>query len=420
MTLHKYKRLIQYAWRQWPALLGILALTVVGAALAALQPWPMKLLVDFALSQARAPRYHAALTRLHISTSPVSMVVIAALASVLIFFLNSALDFGLSWAWTSAGQRMVYDLAADLFHRLQRLSVLFHIRQSVGDSLSRINDDSWCVYTVAESVLISPAQQTMTLATVGAVAFALDPVLATLSLIVAPILAASAVLSGKRLKQRARQDREAQSRLVSFVHQTLTAIPIVQAFGMADRNRQTFRRLARDGVATTQASTLAKNTYAMWNGLITTTGTAIILFVGAKRVLLGALSVGSLLVFLGYLRSLEAASQNLLKLWGGLKSVEASIDRVTEILDSEEGVKEDPAAQPLPPIAGRAAASRSKTSPSATNPTAPSSKTSASKPCPAKPSPSSAPPAQAKAPSSASSPASSIPGPAASSSKATT
>jgi ATP-binding cassette subfamily B protein/subfamily B ATP-binding cassette protein MsbA len=115
---------------------------------------------------------------------------------------------GLSLSWNICGQRMVYDLAADLFARLQRLSLLFHRRRSVGDSLSRLTGDTWCIYSVTDGLLVAPMHQAITLCTMIAIGFALDPVLTCLALAVAPLLAISSRFFGRRLKRRARLGRE--------------------------------------------------------------------------------------------------------------------------------------------------------------------------------------------------------------------
>jgi ATP-binding cassette subfamily B protein/subfamily B ATP-binding cassette protein MsbA len=347
--LQKYARLIRYMWRQWPAFVLILTLTSVSALISALQPWPMKLLVDYALGQIPIPQeLRLVFASLSLQPTPSSLIFAAALASLGLFVLNSALDVGLSWAWTAAGQRMVYDLAADLFHRLQRLSQLFHQQRTVGDSLSRLTDDTWCIYKLTDSILVTPGRQFITLATIGAVAYRLDARLALISLLVGPALAASAWFFGRRLKHRARLNREAQSRLLSFVQQTLTALPIVQAFASQTRNAQQFQRLAADAVTISQRNTLSTKSYELVNGFFLTCGAAIILFFGSQRVLAGALSVGSLLVFLAYLKTLHSAAQTLLTNYGNLKSVEASIDRVLEILDVKEAVHDAPGATILP------------------------------------------------------------------------
>jgi ATP-binding cassette subfamily B protein/subfamily B ATP-binding cassette protein MsbA len=60
------------------------------------------------------------------------------------------------------------------------------------------------------------------------------------------------------------------------------------------------------------------------------------------------MALGSLLVFIAYMRTLEAASRNLLKSYGELRSAEASVERVMEVLDADELVRDAPSAAPLP------------------------------------------------------------------------
>jgi ATP-binding cassette subfamily B protein/subfamily B ATP-binding cassette protein MsbA len=285
---------------------------------------------------------------LSLSPTPTVLVFVAALSSLGLFVLNSALDVGLTLTWSATGQRMVYDLAADLFDRFQRHSLLFHSRRSVGDLLSRLTGDTYCVYTLTENLLFSPGRNVLTLVTVGAVAWRLDPELTLLTLAIAPVMGGSAIFFSQWLKQRTRQNREAQSRLLSLVQQTLAAIPVVQAFATEGRNAQEFRLLAVDAVAVSQRGTLLNSAYGLVNGLIMTTGAAAVLYLGGQRVLTGALSIGSLLVFLAYLRSIHGACRGLLEIYGRLRSAEANIDRVFEVLDAEDSVRDAPDAKPLP------------------------------------------------------------------------
>jgi len=349
VPLYRYRRLIRYPLRQWPALVMILGLTAATSAITALQPWPLKILVDYALAGKVLPTsLRSILEGLSLATTPPVLIVAAALASLGLFALSIAINAGLSWAWTSAGQRMVYDLATSFFHRLQRLSLIFHSRNRVGDLLSRLTEDTYCVYAAAEGLLVSPGQCMLTLITISVVAWRLDPQLTLLSLVAAPVLAGSAVFFGRRLKKRSRQDREAKSRLVSFVHQTLTSIPVVQAFDTRNWNQHKYRAYASDAVAISQSSTLMKHSYEIVNGLTTAVGTAIVLYAGGQRVLSEALSIGSLLVFIAYLRSMDIAFRGLLQTYGKMKFVEASFERVMEVMESEDGLWDSPTALLLP------------------------------------------------------------------------
>ena len=348
----RYRRLLaRYVLRQWPSLLAILALTFLASATAALQPWPMKVLVDYALGDANVPAFlSSSLNAVSLSPTPAVLVVIAAASSLVLFTLNSVLSVALGLSWSIGGQRMVYDLAGDLFARLQRLSLLFHSRRSIGDSLSRLTEDTWCIYTVADGLLMSPIQQIITLGMMICIGFALDPVLATLAVGVAPLLALTSRYFGERLKQRSKLGREAQSRLMSFVHQTLGAIPLVQTYGTASCNTSKFQELAEDAVTLAQRGNFLGSSYGLVNGLITTIGVAVVLYVGGVRVLTGAIPLGTLLVFLAYVRQMQAASGGLFKIFAQLKAAEASIDRVMEVMESEETVPDPSHPEPLPDL----------------------------------------------------------------------
>ena len=217
-----YRRLLPYALRQWPLLLAIVGLTIGSSLMVALQPWPLKVLVDYALSGTPPPEVLAgALSRLGLGTGPSVLIVCAGVASLAIFALNSFLDVGLTWGWALAGQRMVRDVAHDVFDRLQRLSFRYHQQHTVGDSLDRLTSDTWCVYTMTDGILISPVQRVITLGTLGVVAWQLNAELAAYSLLTAPLMAWATLKFGDPLKRRARTAREARARLASFVHQTL-------------------------------------------------------------------------------------------------------------------------------------------------------------------------------------------------------
>ena len=349
--MRRYKRLLPYLRRQWRWLVAIVVLTIISSATAALQPLPMKLLVDYALSDGDLPDLlHRAFRGSGVEATPSALVVAAAVSTVALFVLTSALAVALSVCWTLAGQQMVFDLAGDLFARLQRLSLLFHSRASVGDSLSRLTGDTKIVSLLADNLIMTPIQHALTFAAMIWIGYALDPVLTMLVLAVAPLLALSSRYFGKRLKLRAKLGREAKSRLLTHVHQTLGAVPLVQVFGTEPRHTEEFQDLADDAIVLTQRGNLLGSGYGLLNGLITTTGLAAVLYVGGVRVLSGAISLGTLLVFLAYVRRMQNSSGGMFKVFSKLKAAEASIDRIMEVMESDEMIHETAEPRSLPPI----------------------------------------------------------------------
>jgi ABC-type multidrug transport system fused ATPase/permease subunit len=339
----KYKRLLPYLHREWRAISVVAILTLLTAGVATLMPWPMKLMVDYALGDMSVPNFVVQSARnFGVEPNTTFLIVISGAASLALYFVNALLNWGLTWNWTAAGYRMMYDLAADIFSRLQRLSLLYHGTRSVGDMLSTITKDSWCAYKLAVNLLISPSRQLLTIGMVGIVAWSMSPLLTTILLVSSPVLVFSVRYFGQRLKQRSREKREVDARLTSFVHQTITSIPIVKAFSRQGYNRIKFDQIGDEVVRLAQKGSLVKNSYQIVNGLATTVGSALVIFFGGRQVLSGELSLGSLLVFIAYAKTLSKSFRSLLETYASVKEIEASIDRVVEVLDSREEVTEYP------------------------------------------------------------------------------
>jgi len=345
----RFVRLLPYIRRQRGWLLVIVAVGLLAAAVTAAEPWPLKLLADVALGDAAAPSWLAtALDTVGLGAEPMTLIIAAAAATVAVFTTLALLEAALSWMWTRVGQAMMYDLAADMVAHLLRQNVAHHRRHEVGDRLSRITGDIWCVFGFVQGVLIAPLQHAATAVFIAVLAWRLDPLLTLVLLGVAPLLALAARYFGPRLKQRAREGQEARARLTSFIQQTLIAIPVVQAFHTAAGNRKQFDRLADDATTATQAGVFYRGAYRSLTGTLTTVGFAAVLIVGGARVIDGRLSLGSLLVFLAYVRSLQASSAWLLAVWSQAKTAEASLDRVLDVLDADEHLHEADDATPLP------------------------------------------------------------------------
>ena len=114
------------------SIIGVL--TVISAGVSALMPWPLKLLVDYALGDQTLPgNVVGAFKGVGLEPNAFLLIFAAGAASFALFALNTALNWGLTWNWAVSGYRMMYDLAADISARLQRLSLLYHGKHPVGD-----------------------------------------------------------------------------------------------------------------------------------------------------------------------------------------------------------------------------------------------------------------------------------------------
>lgn len=347
--MQKYRRLLLYARPHWRFFVLISVLTIAAGVLAAAQPWPMKLLADHLLGKAPLPQFlRRGLEIFSIQPSTAAILGVIVSGGLALFALHSLIEVGLTWAWTLGGRRMVYSLAEDLFGRLQRRSLLFHTRNPVGDTMSRVTTDSWCVYQVVDTLLFAPGHALLTMVVMIVLMAQLDATLTLLSLIVAPFMVGASFLVGKPLRAAAKLKREIESRIQSHIQQTLTGIPVVQAFVQEEREQERFHRFADAAIVAQQRSTLIGSINSLSSGTITALGTGAILWVGARHVQANSLTIGGLLAFLFWFGLVQAQMKVFADIYTKLQGLSASVDRVLEVLDAIPEVIDRPnAASPL-------------------------------------------------------------------------
>jgi len=351
--MRSYRRLCRYAAPYRRGWVTIVATTLLSTALSVLQPWPIKVFVDHVLGDTPMRGALAAIERLPWAGTPGGLLGWVVLVGLLLFVVNSAVEVVLSLQWTRVGRRMVYQLARDLFARVQRRSLRAHTRHPVGDSMGRIAVDAWCVHSIVNTLLFAPGHALVTTAVMVLVMIRLDAGLTLLALGVAPFMTAAAWFFGRPIREAAHARRDVETRIQAHVHQTLTGVSVVQAFTREDDEQRRFQELASAAIRTHQRSAFVGSAYGLGSGLVTAVGTALVMWAAAMRVLDGRLTVGTTLVFLSYLATLQWQLSAFAAMYTAVQSAGASIDRVMDVLTADEGVPEKRDAAPLPRVRGQ-------------------------------------------------------------------
>jgi ATP-binding cassette subfamily B protein/subfamily B ATP-binding cassette protein MsbA len=333
-----YRRLLAYArpyvWR-WVGV-GILLLASSGVAL--LQPWPLQILFDQVLDDKPAPGWMT-----HLSGKGELLACIAA-ASFTLYVISSLLDGAVSYSWIRVGQRMVYDVARDLFSVTQRQSLRFHHKHPVGDSMSRIMTDSWCVYNVVESLVMTPGQAIVTLVGMIVIMSRMNGRLTLAAIVVAPIVSLGSMMLAKRLRRIAKARREIESSMQAHVQQVLSGIQVVKAFGQEEREHERFTDFASAAIRAFRRGVFVTNLSNLYTGLVLAVGNGFVLLIGARQVLRDELTLGELLLFISYLNMMQSQVSTLARTYVALQSRRAEIDRVNEILSAPNEIVDAPSA----------------------------------------------------------------------------
>jgi ATP-binding cassette subfamily B protein/subfamily B ATP-binding cassette protein MsbA len=342
-------RLLRYVWPHWRGLAVVLGTMALSVGLDVLRPWPTKLLVDQVLGQQPVPEgLGGALAVLPGGQGTEGLLLWVCVATVLIFLARTVMTMLSTTASVTFGQRMVYDLGADLFAHLQRLSLLFHSRRPVGDLVGRVTGDTYCVQLLVSNAALPLLQALLTLVAMFAVMWRLERTMTLLSLGVAPFLLVLIRLFGRPMKRRGRLRRDLEGRLMSVVEESLSALPAVQAFTREEEEHARFLRTAAETVAAYRRSTFADMWFKLLTGLVLALGTAGLMWLGAHYALAGRVTVGTILVFLTYLASLYEPLNSIAFTASALQYAAANADRVVELLDTAPDVRDPPDARDVP------------------------------------------------------------------------
>jgi ABC-type multidrug transport system fused ATPase/permease subunit len=341
--------MLSYAGRRWRGWAGILVLTLLGTGASLLAPLPLKVLVDNVLGSHHAP---AAMRWLPGTGTDHGLLVWVVLFEIVVFIVAAAIEVLSTFMWTIVGQGMVYELAQDVFARVQRRSLREHLRQPVGDTLERVAGDTWSIHTVIDELIFTPLHSLVTIAAVATVMAGLNVGLTLIAFAVAPLMALTPLLLGRPMRRLGEKQRQVQGHIHSHVQQTLAGMPVVQAFGQEGRAHRRFEQLAQAAIRLQTRGALLGGLGGLGSGIVTTLGTGVVLLVGAHAVLHGHLTIGGLLVFANYVGLLQGQIAGLTGIYSTLQGARPNIDRVVEVLDARADVEDRRGAVELAGVRG--------------------------------------------------------------------
>jgi ATP-binding cassette subfamily B protein/subfamily B ATP-binding cassette protein MsbA len=319
-----------YRWRVAWALLQIFLI----AGLELLKPWPLQLVVDDVLG-GKTPNlpWLNGLSSAMLLVAACSGLVVISIASGLFALLHNVTTIGV-------GQSMVNDLRGALYARLQRLSLAFHSRQKVGDLMFRITADSFAVQTVIMNGILPIISAFVLLAGMLVVLIPLDATLTLVSLTIVPPLFALIAIFNRKITEVATEVRDRESHVYTLVQWAMTSIKLVQAFTKEEEEYRRFMGASRASLNATLRLYSWQTLYSGMVNVVTAAGTALVVYVGARSVVGGNLSIGQLIVFISYLAQLYNPVNQITQSWGLIAGARVGAKRCFEVLDTESDLKD--------------------------------------------------------------------------------
>jgi len=336
-----YRRLLTFARPYVPQLSISAALLLISTVLALVWPQFIRLIVDGVIGKGESGLLDG-------------LVLLLLGLQILRVAVDSVRGYLMSWT----GERIIVDLRVRIARHLMGLSLSYYNDRKTGEILSHVTSDVVQLHSAITQSVLSVLSQVLTLAGGVFVIFTMNWRLATLTLVVAPLVAILAVMSGRRIRTLARAVQDAQGEALGILQESIAEIRTVQAFTRESYETARFTAGIRKQFEAAIRMDRWQATIGPFMGFLIFSSSIIVLWYGGHLVLDGELTVGELLAFVLYMSIVAGPVGGLANEWSRVQQAFGAADRVFDVLDREPEVRDLPGAKEAPRFGGRIAFDR--------------------------------------------------------------
>lgn len=350
IPMHYVVRVLRYLRPRWKLAATSVVLTVLASLAALLTPWPLKIVVDNVLQKHPLP---ATLTHLlgSFGTDRIALLIFAALASLLVALMMNGLHVANNFVNTKIDQFITLDFRSQLFLHAQRMSLAFHDRRRSGMIIYAINNQGSAPAGLIMTIPVL-AEAALTLVGMFWISFRMDRELALVSLAVVPFLYYSVGYYATHIQDRIKRVSGLEMEALSVVHESLSMMRVIAAFGREEHEHRRFREQTTNAVAARVKVTVHQTVFSLVVNMITAVGSTLVLGLGAYHVIQQRLTVGEMLVVISYIAAVYKPLETISYTVGSLQSLFVSLRNTFKLLDTEPDIKDAPHARTVRQVSG--------------------------------------------------------------------
>ncbi len=334
-TLKALKRLLGYLGPYWKPLIFTCTLLLVNTGLSLLPPLFQRQIVDRV-----------------IGTRDLAQLGWLVIGLIGVYILLSLAEFGDQYMRHTLGERFLFDLRVRIYDYVQRLSLSFFERTSTGELMSRVTNDVNALEQFITHGVILTTVDVLRLVGASLVLLILDWRLALVVLIPVPIIGFGLRRFNRHARPIYRRVRDRLGDINTRLQDDLAGIRVVQAFGQEDAELERFRDVSETYYRERVSAIRAWSSFYPMIYFIAAVGGVMVLGVGARMIVGGQLSLGTLVAFLSYLTSFYDPIRRLTDIDNTFQQAIAAAERIFELLDARPDIQDAPDAPALDKIKG--------------------------------------------------------------------
>ena len=257
-----------------------------------------------------------------------------------VVILNFVLDIVQVLIMEYAGQMVMHDLRLRLFNHIQSLSIAFFTHNPVGRLVTRVTNDIQNMYELFTSVIVFVFKDLFLLVGIAGVLISINVKLALACFTVIPFVLYASIHFSSRARAAYRTLRIKIAEINTRFSETIGGIKVIQLFLKERQNYLSFKKLNREHYL---AGMRQIHVFAIFMPVIEVLGAtaiAIVIFYGGGSVIAGTISLGALVAFLSYMKMFFRPIRDIAEKYNILQNAMASAERIFQILDSKETIRQ--------------------------------------------------------------------------------
>ncbi len=276
---------------------------------------------------------------------------------VLIFFAVSVVQLGVNYLrvriMSRVGQHVLYDVRTAMFNHLQKLSLGFYNRYSVGRVITRVINDVGTLREFITWAVLAIVRNALGLIGTIIAMLTLNLKLSLLTFAVLPIMVFATIAFRNIARKNYRKVRAAVSWANSTLAENINGVRVVQAFSRQEHNYLNFQNYVnRYFYETSLDAAKVASVYTPIVDVLGAIATALVVYVGGTAVLGESITPGVLIAFVLYVDRFFEPIRDLSRRFDTLQSTMAGGERILDLLNTEVEVRDAENAKELGAVIG--------------------------------------------------------------------
>jgi len=251
------------------------------------------------------------------------------------------------------GQHVLYDVRTAMFLHLQRLSLSFYNRYSVGRVITRVVNDVGTLREFVTWAVLAIVRNSLAIIGTLVAMLSLNLRLSLLTFTVLPLMVLATILFRRAARRNYRKVRAAVSWTNSVLAENVNGVRVVQAFSRQSHNYGKFKDYVNRYFLETSLD--AARVASLFTPIVDVLGavaTALIVYIGGTAVLAESMTPGVLIAFVLYIDRLFDPIRDLSRRFDTLQSTMAGGERILELLHTPIEVQDAKDAREMKPVLG--------------------------------------------------------------------